>query len=107
MSRFSVFVLSEGKHQDITFRHKQVHKNSVHGDTNSYSVYVGDSYWGQVYDMRHSWSAVANKPGEMNLVDGFARRLDAAFYIIKYMQSGEGCSIHDQPPSQLGNLPTL
>ena len=102
MSKYSVLV--DGKHQDVSFRNKYVTENSVHGSSNTYDLYVGETYWGRVYDMRHSWTAVANKPGEMNLVDGFARRLDAAFYIIKYMQSGEGCSIHDQPPSHLGKL---
>lgn len=87
MSRYSTLV--NGKHQDITFRHKRMIPNSVHGPKNNYSLYVGDKFWGTVYDMGHSWAAVANKPGEMNLVEGFATRRDAGFYIIKYMKSGE------------------
>jgi len=93
MGRYSVLV--NGKHRDITFRNKHTTPNSVHGPSNDYALYVGDEYWGVVYDMHGSWTAVADKAGEMNLVDGFATRRDAAFYIIKYKQSGEGCSIHD------------
>lgn len=92
MSRYSTLV--NGKHQDIAFRNKQTIPNSIHGPHNNYCLYVGDEYWGMVYDMGRSWTAVADKAGEMNLVEGFATRLDAAFYIIKYIKSGEGCSIH-------------
>lgn len=92
MSKYSVLV--NGRHRDMAFRHKRIIPNPVHGASNNYSLYVGDEYWGQVYDMHGSWAAVANKPGEMNLVEGFATRRDAGFYIVKYMKSGEGCSIH-------------
>lgn len=95
MSRYSTLV--NGEHQTITFRSKQTIPNSIHGPSNSYCLYVGDEFWGTVWDMRRSWTAVADKAGEMNLVDGFATRLDAAFYIIKYIKSGEGCSIHESP----------
>lgn len=85
MSRYSV--VRNGKVRDITFRHK---REIVPGQSGLfYSVYVGDECWGQVYDMGDSWTALANKPGSLNMVDGFKRRLDAAFYIIKYMESGE------------------
>jgi hypothetical protein len=84
----------DGKVRDITFRNKLTIPNPVHGASNNYSLYVGDEYWGQVYDMGGSWTAVANKPGELNLMEGFATRRDAGFYITKYMRSGEGCSIH-------------
>ena len=94
MSKYSVFVLAKGKHQEITFRSKQTLPNSIHGPSNSYCLYVGDEFWGTVWDMHGSWTAVADKAGKMNLVEGFATRRDAAFYIIKYMQSGEGCRIH-------------
>lgn len=92
MSKYSVRV--NGKYQTIAFRNKQTTPNSVHGPSNDYCLYVGDEYWGKVCDMHGSWTAIADKAGEMNLVEGFATRRDAAFYIIKYIQSGEGCSLH-------------
>lgn len=92
MSRYSTLV--NGKHQDIVFRNKQTILNSVHGPSNNYCLYIGDEYWGTVYDMHGTWTAVADKAGEMNLVEGFATRRDAGAYIIKYIKSGEGCSIH-------------
>lgn len=93
MGKYSILV--DGTHRDLAFRHK---RPIVLGKSACvYSVYVGEKLWGQVFDMGRSWTAVANKPGELNLMDGFATRLDAAFYITKYMQSGEGCSIHDAP----------
>jgi len=84
MSRFSVLV--DGKHQDLTFRHKHTTPNSIHGPSNDYVLYVGDKAWGTVYNMRDSWTAVAHVPGKMNLVDGFATRMHAAWYIVKYVQ---------------------
>lgn len=101
MSKYSVKV--EDRYRDIVFRNK---REIVPGQSGLfYSVYIGEECWGQVYDMGDSWTAIANKPGEMNMVQGFARRLDAAFYIIQYMQSGEGCSIHDAP--HMGELPSM
>jgi hypothetical protein len=96
MSKYSVRV--NGEFRDLAFRGK---RQIVPGKRALvYYLYVGDEYWGQVFDMGRSWTAVADKAGEMNLVDGFARRWDAAFYIVKYIQSGDGCSIHTQPPNK-------
>lgn len=90
MSKYAVKV--KGEWRDIAFRHK---REIVPGESGLfYSVYVGDECWGQVYDMGDSWTALANKPGSLNMVDGFARRLDAAFYIVKYMESWESYSLH-------------
>lgn len=91
MGRHSLVI--DGKVRDIAFRNKYTIPNPVHGASNNYSLYVGDEYWGQVYNMHGSWTAVANKPGEMNLVEGFATRRDAGFYITKYMRSGEGQAV--------------
>jgi hypothetical protein len=85
MSKYSTMV--DGKHQEIAFRNKRTIPNEVHGPTNNYVLYVGDEAWGSVWDMHRSWTAVAGIGGEMNLVEGFATRLDAAFYIIKYIKS--------------------
>lgn len=92
MSRYSAYV--DGEHREIRFRHKRTLPNEVHGPSNNYALYVGDEVWGSVWDMHRSWTAVANKAGEMNLVEGFTTRLDAALYIIKYVKSGEGGKFH-------------
>lgn len=79
MSRYSVLV--DGKREDLYFRNRR-----PHGSRYCYCLYVGDKLWGQIFDMGWSWTAVANKPGHLNLVEGFARRQDAAWYIIKYVK---------------------
>ena len=83
MSKYSVKV--NGKRSDIVFRHKQLIVDEQPGF--QYQLYIGDEWWGSVYDMGDSWTALANSPGDMNMVQGFKRRLDAAFYIINYMRA--------------------
>jgi hypothetical protein len=76
-----------GMFQDLSFRNR---RPIVEGEPGCfYSVYVGEEFWGSVYDMGGSWTAVAWRAGDMNMVDGFKRRMDAAKYVIAYMQSTE------------------
>lgn len=80
MSKYSVKV--GGKFEDLVFRHKR-----PHGDRHSYELYIGDQRWGTIFDMGGYWTAVANCPGKLNLVEGFKRRMDAAWYIVSYVKA--------------------
>lgn len=83
MSKYGVKI--GDKWEDLTFRNKQLVVDDEPGFF--YAVYVGERWWGQVYDMGNSWTALVNAPGKMNMVEGFARRKDAAFYIINYWKA--------------------
>lgn len=80
MSKHAYFV--NGKWEDLTFRNKAPIQD---GDLDlMYDVYVGDTLYGKVYQMYDGWTALAYKPGPMNLVEGFRTRFKAAQYIVRY-----------------------
>ena len=61
----------------LDFRYKKI--------TDSISAfYIGSIYVGQVFKMhKRAWSVVAKTPNKICPVDGFARRRDAAEFLLK------------------------